>query len=627
MCGIAGILNARGTPVDLVHVKAMTDAIAHRGPDGEGQFVDGPLGLGHRRLAILDLSPAGHQPMANGDGRYTISYNGELYNFRELRTELEQLGHQFTSSSDTEVVLKSYIAWGNDCLNRFNGMFAFAIWDTVERQLFLARDRYGIKPLYWGRTGDIFCFASEVKAILAHPKFSARLDKEALLEYFTFQNLLGERTLFAGVSLLPAGHWMSVSAGQTINLAGPTQYWDFDFTEPISPEDPREYLDELDRLFRQAVSRQLVSDVEIGSFLSGGIDSGAITALAASQFPSLKTFTCGFDLTSASGLEIAFDERRRAEMLSHQYQTEHYEVVLKSGDMERAIPRLTYHLETPRVGQSYPNYYVAKLTSKFVKVVLAGTGGDELFGGYPWRYYRAVTSSNFSTYIDKYYNYWQRLVNNQNLQKMFRPIHLDIRDVWTRDLFSNVFPATLNGTQSPEEHVNRSLYFEAKTFLHGLLVVDDKLSMAHSLETRVPFLDNDLVEFAMRLPVGLKLARLDEVRRIDENEPGKLHKYFQNTRDGKLLLRQMLSRYVPDEIASGVKQGFTACAPDANWFKGASLNYVQQAILDKNARIYEYLDRETVTALVQQHLDGKQNRRLLLWSLLTFEQFCHTFLP
>ena len=624
MCGIAGILNACGKPVDLVHVKAMTDAIAHRGPDGEGQFVDGPLGLGHRRLAILDLSPAGHQPMTSGDSRYTISYNGELYNFRELRTELEQLGHKFTSSSDTEVVLKSYIAWGNDCLNRFNGMFAFAIWDTVEQQLFLARDRYGIKPLYWARSGDTFGFASEVKAILAHPKFSAQLDKAALLEYFTFQNLFGERTLFKGISLLPAGHWMSVSAGNQINLAGPTQYWDFVFAEPDNPADEREYLEELDRLFRQAVTRQLVSDVEVGSFLSGGMDSGAITAIAATELPDIKTFTCGFDLSSASGLEFAFDERQQAEMMSHRFQTEHYEVVLKSGDMERVIPRLAYHLEEPRVGQSYPNYYAAKLASKFVKVVLAGTGGDELFGGYPWRYYRTVNNTSFQDYVDKYYTYWQRLADNRRLRRMFGPIAADVQNVWTRDLFANVFPATLNGAHSPEEYVNRSLYFESKTFLHGLLTVEDKLSMSHSLESRVPFLDNDLVEFAMRLPIRLKLGNLDEVSRIDENEPAKLQKYYQRTRDGKLALRKMMAAYVPAEITNGIKQGFSA--PDASWFKGESIDYVRRALFHKDARIYEYFDPKVTRELVQQHLDGRCNRRLLIWSLLTFEQFCHTFL-
>jgi asparagine synthase (glutamine-hydrolysing) len=235
------------------------------------------------------------------------------------------------------------------------------------------------------------------------------------------------------------------------------------------------------------VERQLVSDVEVGSYLSGGMDSGSISCIAARHNPNLKTFTVGFDLSSASGMELNFDERATSEYLSYLYKTEHYEMVLKSGDMERCLSWFTWHLEEPRVGQSYPNYYASKLAGNFVKVCLSGGGGDELFGGYPWRYYRAVVNKDFDDYIDKYYQFWQRLIRNKNLQRILNPIWDQVKHVWTRDIFKQVFANAEKPPQSPEEYVNQSLYFEAKTFLHGLFVVEDKLSMAHSLETRGPF--------------------------------------------------------------------------------------------------------------------------------------------
>ena len=381
MCGIAGLIHLDATPMSPVVLQRMTDAIAHRGPDGQGHWIEGNVGLGHRRLAIIDLSPAGHQPMVNADHRYVLSYNGEVYNFRELRTELEALGYWFRSASDSEVVLNALAAWGTAALQRFNGMFALALWDRRERRLLLARDRYGIKPLYFAQQGQMFAFGSEQKAILAVPGIERRLDKPALLEYFTFQNFFTDHTLLEDLRILPAGHHAVLDLNEERPRLKLTRYWDFRFTEPAGQVDAREYREELDRLFQQAVNRQLVADVELGSYLSGGMDSGAITAVASRSYPYLKTFTCGFDLSSASGIELSFDERVKAEAMSARFKTEHYEMVLKAGDMERVLPRLAWHLEEPRVGQSYPNFYAAKLASKFVKVVLSGAGGDELFGG------------------------------------------------------------------------------------------------------------------------------------------------------------------------------------------------------------------------------------------------------
>ncbi|OYY17337.1 MAG: asparagine synthase (glutamine-hydrolyzing) [Burkholderiales bacterium 35-55-47] len=617
MCGITGLIHLNGEPVSPVILKKMTDAIAHRGPDGEGHWIEGNVGIGHRRLAIIDLSSAGHQPMISSDYRYVLSYNGEIYNYREIRSELETHGYWFRSQTDSEVVLNALAHWGSDALLKFNGMFGLALWDRKEQTLLLARDRYGIKPVYYARQGHCFAFGSEQKAITAQPAFKKELNKKALLEYFTFQNIFTDQTLLEDICLLPAGYFATLHAktGQWSQH----QYWDYRFREPDCKADKQEYVEELDRLFRQSVNRQLVGDVEMGAYLSGGMDSGSITAIAAQQIPYLKTFTCGFDLSSASGIELGFDERTKAEAMSALFKTEHYEMVLKAGDMERCLPKLAWHLEEPRVGQSYPNFYAAKLASKFVKVVLSGSGGDELFGGYPWRYYRGANCQSFENYIDKYYLYWQRLTSNTQLKQMFAPIWDDIDQVWTRDIFRDVFATHDNELKRPEDYINHSLYFEAKTFLHGLFVVEDKLSMAHGLENRVPFMDNDLVNFAMQCPVGLKLNNLAEVLRLNENEIGsKTDKYFQKTNDGKQILRDVMTNYIPSIITKAEKQGFSS--PDASWFKGESIDFVKRTLFDKNAHIYRVLDRDSVIALVNQHITGQQNRRLLIWSLLNVEQ-------
>lgn len=621
MCGIAGMLHFDGASVSPVILKRMTDAVAHRGPDGEGLFTDGPLGLGHRRLAIIDLSAAGHQPMATEDGRFVMVYNGEIYNYQELRIELEATGQRFYTRTDSEVVLKALAHWGPNALSRFNGMFALALWDKVKRELFLARDRYGIKPLYLSQVAGHLLFGSEVKAILANPAYSVDINRDGLLEYLTFQNFFTDQTLFKGIRLMPAGTWLRIGIdGSSVTH----RYWDYSFEEPQAASTEAEYLEELDRLFQQAVSRQLVSDVDVGAYLSGGMDSGAVTAIAARQLPYIKSFTCGFDLNSASGVEMGFDEREAAEYMSYLFKTEHYEMVLKAGDMERVMPRLAWHIEEPRVGQSYPNFYAAQLASKFVKVVLSGAGGDEMFGGYPWRYYRAVVNDDFDHYIDKYFGFWQRLIPGDQMKGLLAPVWNDVKHVDTRAIFSDVFTTHASKLTRPEDYINHSMYFEARTFMHGLLVVEDKLSMAHSLETRVPFLDNDLVDFAMRLPASMKLGNLGEVVRLNENEPGsKTARYFEKTRDGKLLFRKAMERHIPDLITNREKQGFSA--PDASWFKGDSINYIKQKLFDGAPRIYNFLDRKTVHSLVNDHLDGRENRRLMIWSMLSLEMWCEQF--
>ena len=577
---------------------------------------DYDLFLGHRRLAILDISYAGHQPMSDLSKNIWIVYNGEIYNFQEIRNELIKIGHKFKSHTDTEVIIYAYIEWGEKCIEKFNGMFSFCIYDNFKKRIILARDRYGIKPLYYHLTkNNTLIFASEIKSILEYKDYESKIDKEALLEYFTFQNIFTNKTFHKNIQILEPGHFLDINL-KTKDIKN-IKFWDFNFKEE-NFKDEKECIEELDRLLTQAVKRQLVADVPIGSYLSGGLDSGSIVAIASKNIPWLNTFTVGFDLNSTNGIELGFDERAKSEYMSYKFKTEHYEMVLKSGDMERCLSDFAYHLEEPRVGQSYPNYYAAKLASKFSKVVLGGTGGDELFAGYPWRYYKAVNNINFDDYIDKYYGFWKRPLPNKDLKDLFRPIAKDVENVWTRDIFSNIF-INKETKQTPEEYINDSLYFEAKTFLHGLLVVEDKLSMAHSLETRVPFLDNDLVDFVQKIPVKFKLKNLKSVINVDENTIGKLQK----TNDGKIILRKAMKKYIPSEINDAIKQGFSS--PDESWFRGDSIDFVKIKLLNKDAKIYSYFDKKTVERLLEEHLNGKQNRRLFIWSLLNFEEFVQIY--
>jgi asparagine synthase (glutamine-hydrolysing) len=612
MCGIVGIRNSDGAPVDDRLLRRMTDTIAHRGPDGRGSYVDGAVGLGNRRLAIIDLSSAGEQPLASEDGEVVITYNGEIYNFRELRSVLEQAGHRFRSTTDTEVVVHAYEEWGTQCLERLNGMYAFAIWDRRRQRLFVARDKFGVKPVYWWNRDGVFGFASEVKALLQHPNIRADLCAEALDEYFTFQNGFSDLTLFKGVRILPPGCKIVLEQGADPHVE---RWWDWPFGDGDASED------EIREAFVDAVQAQLVSDVPVGSYLSGGMDSGSIVSVATRSTPRLTTFTGGFDLSSASGLELGFDERSHAESLANEFKTEHYEVVLHAGDMEWVLPSLVTHLEDLRVGQSYPNYYVARLASRFVKVVLSGTGGDELFGGYPWRYFRG----NGGDFLQGYYQYWQRLVRDEDKDKLFaRDVRTQIGDRTTFDVFRDVFAGWERGFDSVEERVNASLYFELKTFLHGLLVMEDKLSMAHGLETRVPFLDERLVELALSISPRRKLLNIDNVTWVDENEPGKLLRYERETHDGKAILRGAMAPLLPAETLSRKKTGFSA--PDASWFRGESIDYVNRLLRTPNASIYEFLQPKYVNNVLDEHESGRENHRLLIWSLLCFEWWCRIYL-
>jgi len=522
MCGICGILNITGDgKIDSDQLKKMTDVIIHRGPDDVGYYIKDNIGLGIRRLSIIDLV-TGHQPISNEDQSIWIVLNGEIYNFLELKDNLIKKGHRFRTKTDTEVIVHLYEEYGTECVKHLRGMFCFALWDDNHKRLVLAKDRIGIKPLYYAICQNQLIFGSEIKSILQHPLFEREIDLDALKDYFTFLYIPAPKTIFSGISKLLPGHIL-VQEDKKLTIK---KYWELKYETSLKQSEDYFVEGFLEKL-KEAVRMHLLSDVPLGAFLSGGIDSGSITAITSQYFKELKTFCIGFDLSSASGLELSFDERDKAERISYLYQTEHYEMVLKSGDMKRCLPHLVWALEDLRLGQSYPNFYASKLASRFVKVCLTGAGGDELFAGYPWRYYKVLRSKNFNEYIDGYYKYWQRLVPNRILKDLFSPIWDKVKGVWTEDIFKDVFSNHKLIPQSPEDYINHSLYFEAKTFLNGLFIVEDKLSMTHSLELRVPFLDNDLVDFALKLPIRLKLRDIDQILSIDEDGLAKRDKYFE----------------------------------------------------------------------------------------------------
>lgn len=619
MCGVAGYLNRNGAPADERIVAAMRDALAHRGPDGKGMHIDGPLGLGHRRLSIIDLRTVASQPMRSPDGRWTIAFNGEIYNFRELKAELDKAGWSFRTRSDTEVLLAGCVIWGVSALaRRIDGMAAFALWDAQERRLHLVRDRYGVKPLYLWRTPDRLAFASEIKAFLVHPDFRVRVNQAALREYFTFQNLFRPHTLFEGVEHLPPATILTVDR----NGERRETYWDYDYSKP-EPVDEQEAVATLEKLMAQAVERQLVADVPVGAYLSGGMDSGTLVALAHSHVPRMQTFTAGFEMSRIEGNETLFDERRAAELMAYTYKTEHYEQVINAGDIRWSLPRVVWHLEDLRLGMSYPNYYIARLASKFVKVCLSGAGGDELFGGYPWRYYRVFRSLDRDDYLSSYYGFWQRLTTADDRKRLFGAAADDEAEMF--DVFKSVYAdAPGLSFDSPEDHISASLYFECRTFLSGLLLVGDKLSMASGLEERFPFLDNALVDFATRLPARHKLSDLEHMLTVDEDAVRKKLLAEDSFAGGKSCLRQAMAHVLPSEIMDRRKQGFSS--PEASWYRGENAVYVRDMLLGKDLASTEYLDADFIRDTVEAHMSGKKNNRLLIWSLLSFEQWCRVFL-
>jgi len=654
MCGIAGIVSLSGRPVDPNAPKRMCDTIVHRGPDDAGyvffhhgrppagqgsswvRFCDAEfrhinehlpvfggsysrtelsereftLAFGHRRLSILDLSPAGHQPMCSPDRLLWIIHNGEIFNFVELRRDLEAKGFEFRTRTDTEVILALWEEYGANCLEMLDGQFAFAVYDRRDNSLTLARDRFGVKPLYYAEADGQLAFASESKALFASRLFRPEIDPASLVEYMTFQNTFTRETIWKGVKILQPGEMLRMNPASG-NEPRVERYHQKSVPLGAAPCSGDEASDLVALRFGEAVRRQLISDVPVGSYLSGGMDSGSIVAVAGGVIDRLHTFTGGFDLTNVNGIEQGFDERQMAEQLSHLLQTEHYDVVLHAGDMPAAMEKLTWHMDEPRVGMCHQNWYVAKLASRFVKVCLAGTGGDELFAGYPWRYRPAVSCDTVEAFDDAVFDSWHRLLPAGELAGLFAG---DMRSHFAapRERFDAVMrdaPAWFDGADSVENLMHRGLYFEATTFLHGLLVTDDHISMAHSLEARVPFLDNELAALSWRLPPSVKI-QMDKLRAAGNGE-------FIDSADGKLVLRRAMEKYLPREFVYNRKQGFSP--PDENWYRGPSMDYIKSILLDSQTLERPWFDRKFVTARLDEHFEGRRNHRLLIWSLLSIE--------
>jgi len=624
MCGILGIYNLNGAPIDKNSLVEMGNQINHRGPDGEGDFVQASLGLVHKRLAILDPTEKGQQPMHSKDGKWVIVFNGCIYNFKELREELIQKGHRFQTETDTEVICEGLSAYGITFFERFNGMFAIGAWNREEKKLYLSRDRYGIKPLYYWFNGQTLVFASEIKAIIKHPDYEMGVDFDALNEYFTFQNIFSYNTLFKGVHMLPPANTVVIES--TTTFVKHNSWWDYDFSKTDDAMSFANAKEQTKNLFEQAVKRQMVSDVPVGAYLSGGMDSGSIASVSSKQVDRLATFTCGFDMNEVTGREANFDERRDAELMANHLKTEQFEQVMNAGDIRWSLPKLVYHLEDLRVGMSYPNYYIARLASKFVKVCLQGTGGDELFGGYPWRYYKVFDSLSQKDFFDQYYDFWQRLVPKEDKADLFLKEVLDQIDLDApRQVFERVF--TFNDKlkyDTPKDHINNSLYFEIKTFLPGLFLVGDKLAMAHGLEERFPFMDNDLVDFAMQVPVEHKLGDLSkEIDKIDENTEAK-KKVYREHDDGKNVLRKAMEDYIPEQILNRKKQGFSA--PDESWYRGENAEFIKETLLNSDTLCTQFINADYIKKTVDEHLHEGKNHRLLIWSFLNFEWWCRIFL-
>ncbi len=625
MCGIAGIFNFKNSIVPNQDIKRMTDALAHRGPDGEGVFLDENVGLGHRRLSILDVSSNGAQPMSSHDGDWVIVFNGCIYNFKELRQELQEKGHHFNSTSDTEVISEGLAAYGPSFFERLDGMFAIGAWNKSKKELWISRDRFGVKPLYYFLGNGVFLFASEIKAFITHSAFRVELNHDSLNEYFTFQNMFSYQTLFKGVYMLPQANTVCInsSTSEVVHKS----WWDYDFSQTDENMSFEEARFETERLFQKAVAKQMVADVPVGSYLSGGMDSGSIAVVASKQVSRLYTFTCGFDMSEVTGVEANYDERRDAELTANYIKSEHYEQVMNAGDLRWSLPKLVYHLEDLRVGMSYPSYYISRLASKFVKVCLQGTGGDELFGGYPWRYYRIFKSLDRQDFFNQYYDFWQRLVKDEDKSKLFTPSAYNkignINEI--RPIFEKVF--LFNDKlkyDRPEEHISNSLYFEIKTFLPGLLLVGDKLSMAHGLEERFPFMDNELVNFAMKVPVKHKLGNLEMMKKIDENEFRDKKKLYTEYDDGKNVLRKAMLDFMPEQIINRKKQGFSA--PDESWYRGENAAYMKELLLNKKTVSSEFINPSFTEHIIDEHINKKINHRLLLWSMMNFEWWCRIFL-
>ena len=628
MCGICGIYQwDKDRPVDQSRLIRMAQTMRHRGPDDEGFFVDKEMGLGHRRLSIIDLSAAAHQPMTNEDERLWIVLNGEIYNYLDLRQPLEKRGHRFRSCSDTEVLLHLYEDEGPDCVKKLNGMFAFAIWDRRDRTLFAARDHFGIKPFYYARSNAAFLFASEMKALLAAEEFSPELNPDGLADYLTFQLCLGPKTLFRNIDKLLPGHTLLIKPDGTLQIK---KYWDLDFA--IDTYHTEEYFEhELLHLLEDAVRLQVRADVPVGAHLSGGLDSSTVACLASSRLGGrIHTFGGGFK----DGPQ--YDEMPYARLVAQSIQAEHHEVFPDADDFVEIMPQLAYAMDEPAAGPGiFPQYYVSKLASRHVKVVLGGQGGDEIFGGYT-RYLIAyleecirggiegtqedakyvVTFESILPHLTQLQGYqstlrhfWQDGLFDAPDRRYFRLIDRgqEIRRVIDPALFvgrNDYDPIEAYRDLFNEGHlgsyINRMTRFDLKTLLPALLQVEDRTSMAVSLESRVPLLDYRIAEFVASMPPKIK---------------------YRGGRS-KHIFRKVVQHLVPPEILQRKdKMGFPV--PLNEWYRESPVrDFTREMLLGPRSRQRGLIQ----TKPMEQLLDAERAYGRSIWGLLSLELWMQAFL-
>ncbi|MGO4573058.1 asparagine synthase (glutamine-hydrolyzing) [Microvirga sp. 2TAF3] len=598
MCGIAGSLHFGRDPQAPDRVRRMADALEHRGPDSDGYWSDGDVSLGFRRLAIVDIAD-GEQPMTNEDGRIWVVFNGEIYNHRELRRELEAAGHRFKSDhSDTEVLVHGWEQWGERLPERLNGMFAFAIWDQHAKRLFLARDRYGIKPLYvaTGQDGS-FVFASEVRALHASGLVPVEANAAAVVEYFSLMNFWHGRTPFRGVSMLQPGHFELVTpSGRRQH-----QYWDFTFSRSRGTDLERE-AGEFREVLHQAVDRQLAADVPVMAYLSGGIDSSSIAAVAHQLRPGVRAYSCIFDLDQV-GEDRFVDEREFSRAVAGSLGIDRVELEIPQDALIQNLDSTIAALEYPRMGMAYVNYLIAKRVAADAKVVLSGMGGDEVTGGYVGRYAiipRMQGSQRVSladkTSADAIFQTFRAMLNV--------PIRADeLTEAFTPDFlkaaggFDPVGEIRQTFLSAPSDDPwDALMYVDAKTYLHGLLVLEDKLSMAHSLETRVPLLDNEVVDHVLGIPWNL----------------------LSDGQTGKILFREAVRPWVPETIYTKPKMGFGP--PDASWYRGRLRPWVEAKLSGLASQ--GVFQPSFIRRKLDEHFSGAANHVALIWCLLSFESWC-----
>jgi asparagine synthase (glutamine-hydrolysing) len=617
MCGIVGALSLDGTPIEENTIATMRDQVFHRGPDDKGVYMNSLLGLGHSRLSIIDLSPLGHQPMNSESGDACIVYNGEIYNFQEVRKELEQCGHWFRSRTDTEVILHSYQQWGLNCVNKFNGMFAFALWDDCKKKLWLVRDRLGVKPLFYYLDSSRLLFASEIKSILKFPGIDSQLDWQGISDFLSMNYIPPPLTPFHRIKALLPGHYLVHHHGHS----SVTQYWDVQFRGQEGRSE-HDYVEMIRSKLKDCVKKRLVADVPLGAFLSGGLDSSSVVYFMREFLPdSLKTFNVSFS-------EASYDESGFAKLLAKKLGTTHFEVSCNSSDLKRYFDNLVLHSDNLSADNSnLAVYLVSKLAREHVKVVLTGDGGDETFGGYSTyqadllaHYYRklpgciralvvskvvdVLPSSNKKLSLEfklkrfvegaayppaKAHHWWRIIFDDDQKQQVisqdYRPF-FKLRD--SSETYSYYYQAA-----KVTSEIEKSFYSDIKVFLAGsILGKVDNMTMANSLESRSPFLDYELVETMANVPASLKIKGLDT----------------------KYLLRKIMADRLPVEILRRKKSGFNL--PLGKWFRGDLRDLVNEVLNQQSIKSVGFLDWHFIDRLKQEHFLGRRNHDYRLWGLM-----------